>query len=210
MYADIWLGYRASFFARTHFALFSFLPSRYNVSIMSFSDPKKNLAQLGLEEGMAVADFGAGSGAYALAAAARVGSSGKVYAIDIQQELLSKIKKIARESGMSNIEVLWGDVDEPNGSELPDESVDVVVLSNILFQLEHKETALREALRIMKQSGRILVVDWGASYGGLGPAEKDVVPLQRARELFAIAGFEEEREIDAGSYHYGIIFRKNN
>lgn len=175
---------------------------------MSFSDPQKNIAQFGLEEGMTVADFGAGSGAYALAAARRVGSSGKVYAIDIQRELLSKIKHAAQDAGLANIEVLWGDIDEPNGAELPDESVDAIILSNILFQLEKKDAALREAWRLLKKGGRALVVDWNESYGGLGPVEKSVVTKEAARELFSAAGFREEKVIDAGGYHYGVIFKK--
>ena len=62
-----------------------------------FSDPKKNLKQFCLEEGMRVADFGSGSGYYTLAAAEAVGDTGRVYAIEIQQELLKKVKNLSPE-----------------------------------------------------------------------------------------------------------------
>ena len=61
---------------------------------MTFSEPKKNLERFGLEEGMRVADFGSGSGHYTLAASELVGESGLVYAIEIQQLLLKKVKNI--------------------------------------------------------------------------------------------------------------------
>ena len=60
-----------------------------------FSDPEKNIEQFSLGKGMHVADFGTGSGFYALAAAEAVGETGRVYAIDVQKDLLEKLKKEA-------------------------------------------------------------------------------------------------------------------
>ncbi len=57
-----------------------------------FSDPKNNIMRLGLTDGMLVADFGTGSGHYAIEASRIVGNSGRVYAIDIQQALVKKVK----------------------------------------------------------------------------------------------------------------------
>jgi len=166
-----------------------------------FTDPQKNIKQFSVGEGWHIADFGVGSGAYALAAAERVGSEGRVYAIDVQKK--------AQEQGLSNIEVVWGDVEEPNGSKLKDGSMDGVIVSNILFQVEDKKGLAVEVRRVLRGGGRVLVVDWTESFGGLGPREDHIVSGEQAKELFKDAGFEFEQEIQAGAHHYGMIFKKN-
>ena len=70
---------------------------------MSFADPKENILQLGLREGMRVGDFGAGSGHYTLAASGIVGGEGKVYAIDVQEDVLRRLRDAARHAGRVNI-----------------------------------------------------------------------------------------------------------
>lgn len=173
-----------------------------------FSDPQKNIAQLDVREGDHVADFGAGSGAYAFAVAKRVGSSGRVYAIDVQKDLLAKLKNEAQRQHVFNIEIIWGDLDEKKGIPLREESMDACIISNLLFQVSSKEQIADEAWRILKPNGKILVVDWNDSYGGLGPTAEQVFSKHAAQELFLKKGFEHERDIDAGSYHYGMIFHK--
>lgn len=173
-----------------------------------FSDPQKNTAQLDVREGDHVADFGAGNGAYAFAISRRVGSSGKVYAIDIQKDLLAKLKNEARRQNISNIEIIWSNLDDEKGTALREVSVDACIISNLLFQASSKEQVIAEAQRILKPGGRVLVVDWNDSYGGLGPARQDVFPKQAAKELLLKGGFTYEKDIDAGAYHYGMIFHK--
>lgn len=176
---------------------------------MAFSDPKKNLERLGLEEGMRVADLGSGAGHYTLAAAEAVGDSGRVYAIDIQQDLLKQVKNISTDEHRNNIEVIWGDIEKEKGTKLPDESIDVVILSNILFQAENKEAVATEALRILKQKGRLLFIDWAESFGGIGPQPENIISEEHALSLFENAGFIIDRDIDAGEHHYGFVFRKS-
>lgn len=173
-----------------------------------FSDPQKNIAQLDVLIGDHVADFGAGSGAYALAIARRVGPSGRVYAIDVQKDLLTKLKNEACRENISNVEIIWSDLDDEKGIALREASVDACVISNLLFQVSSKERVVLEAWRVLKQGGKVLVVDWNDSYGGLGPTPQHVFSKQAARELFLEKGFAHEKDIDAGAYHYGMIFKK--
>jgi len=172
-----------------------------------FSDPQKNIKQFGLEEGMVVADFGAGAGAYALVLAKRVGSTGKVFAVDVQKDLLAKLANSAKMEGLNNIEIIWGDIDEEYGSRLKEASLDAVVVSNILFQVEKKENLVKETKRVLKPGGRVLVVDWSESHGGLGPRPEDVILEKTTREMFEKIGFSYEDNIDAGNYHYGMILK---
>lgn len=175
---------------------------------MSFSDPKHNLEQLGLKDGHIVADLGSGSGFYSIESAKMVAPSGVVYAIDVQKTLLERLKKEAIRMKVNGIQVIAGDLEIAGGSKLKDKSVDRVIVSNILFQLENKENIAREASRILKDDGLILVVDWSASFGNLGPHNDHVFYKDDCAELFKSIGLVFVREIEAGENHYGLVFRK--
>jgi ubiquinone/menaquinone biosynthesis C-methylase UbiE len=173
-----------------------------------FSDPQKNIEQCSIQVGMEIADIGAGSGFYTIAAAKSLMATGRVYAVDAQKDLLTKIKNSAVSQGLYNVEVIWGDIEKPSGTHLREASIDLVLLSNILFQVENKSGLLSEVKRILKPGGRVLVVDWTDSFGGLGPEPKKVVLKNTVQEMFEKNGYHLDREISAGSHHYGIIFKK--
>ena len=173
-----------------------------------FSDPQKIVEQCGIQAGQVIADFGSGSGHYSLALAKALGATGRVYAIDVQKDLLTRLQSEARKQNVSNIDVIWGDVEKEGGTKLKAGCVDLVVLGNLLFQLEDKKSAVTEIKRVLVPGGRILVVDWEGSFGGIGPRADQVVNKVMALALFEGAGFSKEREVQAGSHHYGFIFKK--
>lgn len=173
-----------------------------------FSEPTKVIEQCGIQAGMEIADLGSGSGFYTLAAGKALISTGKVYAVDVQKDLLSKLKNLATKEGVYNIEVVWGDIEKLNGTKLRDHSIDFSMLCNVFFQIEDKPTIIKEIKRILKPGGRLLFVDWASSFGGIGPHPEAVVKKDVAKEMFEKAGFHVDREIMAGSHHYGFIFKK--
>ena len=173
-----------------------------------FSDPQKNIDQFGIGTGSYVADFGAGSGFYTFAAARAVGSNGRVYAVDVQKDLLTKIKNQAQLVGVGNVDIVWADIENFGGTKLRDQSIDAVIAANIFFQLDNKEGACRELKRILKRTGRVLVVDWASSFGGMGPESSSVFDPSKAKDLFVKNGFELAKDITAGAQHYGLVFRK--
>ncbi|MSU55248.1 MAG: class I SAM-dependent methyltransferase [Candidatus Taylorbacteria bacterium] len=173
-----------------------------------FSDPQKNIEQLRLLPDAHVADFGSGAGHYTLAAAKAVGNMGRVYAIDVLKEMLQKLKNQAERAGFINVESVWGNIEKLGGTRLADASVDAVLVCNTLFQVEDKKDLPVEAKRILKPHGKILVVDWKESFGGMGPQSGHVVDSATARSLFEKVGFTFEREISAGAHHYGMILRR--
>jgi ubiquinone/menaquinone biosynthesis C-methylase UbiE len=175
---------------------------------MDFADPGGNLAQFGLGEGKHVADLGAGAGHYSIEAAKAVGNTGRVYAVEVQKELLERVSSLAQSEGLGNVEVLWGDIEVKGGTKLKDESVDVAILSNILFQIEDKKGCAVEVNRILKQKGRVLIIDWEDSYGGLGPAPEAIYGAVSARKLFENMGYVYESDIKAGAHHYGFSMTK--
>ncbi len=173
-----------------------------------FANPEENVARLHLKEGEKVADFGAGTGAYAIAVGKKVGGNGKVYAVEVQDTLLPRITKAAQEAQLSNIKPLWGDIEEPGGTAIPDQSVDAVILSNVLFQAEDTRGLLAEVSRVLRRPGRVLLIDWKGSFNNLGPHDDRVVSPEAAEEMFIRAGFRERERFDVGSYHYGFVFEK--
>ena len=173
-----------------------------------FSNPEKNIAQFGLREGMKVADIGSGTGHYALSASPRVGLSGVVYAVELQKGLVKKLESEIQDLGLKNVTCIWGDSEAKNGTKLADQSMDAVILSNILFQVDDKLGLINEVKRILKDDGRVLLVDWSESFGGMGPSPKDVIKEKKARDLFRERGFKVVENISAGEHHYGIIFRQ--
>lgn len=155
---------------------------------------------------MKVGDLGAGSGHYALAAAPVIGSEGKVYAVDIQEDVLKSLKSEAQVRGLKNIETIWGDFERLGGTKLKDHSLDAVILSNTLFQLDRKAGAAAEIKRILRPGGRLLVVDWAGSYDGLGPPPHRLITEYVAEDLFISAGFHKVKDFRAGPHHYSIVF----
>ncbi len=171
-----------------------------------FSDPRENILQLGLHEGMKVGDFGAGSGHYTRAAAAIVGPSGKVYAIDVQEDVLKHIKLNTHAHHQSIIDAVWGDIEKPGGTHLRDASLDAVILANTFFQTENRSGLLKEIQRVLKPDGKLLVVDWAGSYGGIGPEPEKVVSERDVEGFFISGGFHKVKSFRAGPHHYGVIF----
>ncbi len=117
---------------------------------MNFSDPRSNVLQMGLREGMKVGDLGAGSGHYTIAASKVVGSTGRVYAIDIQEDILKHLHDSAKHSQSHNVETIWANFEKLRGTSLRDETLDGVILSNVLFQLDDKQGTIQEIKRILK------------------------------------------------------------
>lgn len=184
------------------------IPASEYVAERTFSNPDHIVYQLGLRDGMHVADLGAGSGAYALALARVVGKTGTVYAIDIQRDLLTRIKNLAQNTGLSNVEVVWGDIEKSEGTTLKNDLLDMVIIANTLFQVEHDQQVVTEAYRILKPGGTFVIIDWKDSFNGMGPPPGDVMHEEDASALARGAGFVYDRVIPAGGYHYGLLYKK--
>ena len=116
-----------------------------------FSDPQQIVNQLGLVSGMSIADIGTGSGEYIAPLARAVGSEGKVYAVDVQKDLLERVKNRADEEGLTNVEVVWANAEKQGGVKIRDNAVSAVFLANVFFQIEDREGMFQEIRRIFQR-----------------------------------------------------------
>jgi ubiquinone/menaquinone biosynthesis C-methylase UbiE len=177
------------------------LPGRFVV-------PEVVATHFHIKEGERVADLGAGSGFYLKILSTAVGPEGKVYACDIQKQMVEKIGEFARLGGLTNIHPLWCDLEEVGGVKLPGNTLDAAILVNTLFQFELKDVALGEIHRILRPQGVLHIIDWSESFSGMGPQPKDVVTKEEAVALCESKHFILEREYPAGEHHYGFAVRK--
>ncbi len=172
-----------------------------------FSDPLKNLKQLGLHENMIVADLGAGTGFYSIAAAHMV-PHGKVYAIEVVKDYLTTVRHKAIALNLHNLECIWGNIEKVGGTKIKDGIVDVIIVSNVLSHVDHKDKFLAEIKRILKTGGKILFIDWTNWISMVSSNHKKTISKEIAKELFEKNGFAIERDIDAGEHHYGMILKR--
>lgn len=176
-------------------------------AVNSFIEPDRIVKYFSLEKGDHAADFGAGHGYFTIPLAREVGGNGKVYAIDVQKPVLDIIRAKAKIEHLLNIEPIWADLDMPRGSKLKDNFLDFVLISNAFFQSEKKEIMMREAYRVLQEKGKLAVIEWDESYN-FGPSKELLVRKETAKKVAQEAGFELDREFEAGAYHYGLLFVK--
>lgn len=175
---------------------------------MQFVIPERVVSHFHLREGDLVGDFGAGSGFFIPTLSRAVGESGKIYAFEIQKQLIEKISSEAEKGRLTNVHVVWCDIEEAGGCKADDAGLDAGVLANTLFQMEDKKQALTEIGRLLRAGGKLFVIDWSESFDGLGSVPEAVVSKEDARELIESCGFKHVRDFEAGEHHYGLAFQK--
>ena len=143
-------------------------------------------ALIELQPGQTVLDLGSGGGIDVLLSARRVGPTGKVYGLDMTDEMLSLARENQRKAGATNVEFLKGDIEH---IPLPDNSVDVIISNCVINLSSDKPRVLREAFRVLKPGGRFAVSD--VVVRGHVPPE-----IRRSVELWVgcVAGALEEDE----------------
>jgi SAM-dependent methyltransferase len=154
-------------------------------------------ALLALQPGDTVLDLGSGGGIDVLLSAQRVGPTGKVYGLDMTDEMLALARENQRKAGATNVEFLKGTIE---AIPLPDNSVDVIISNCVINLSSDKEAVLGEAFRVLKPGGRFAVSD--VVVRGDVPSD-----IRRSMELWVgcIAGALEEQEYAAKLRAAGFV-----
>ncbi|NUM25782.1 MAG: methyltransferase domain-containing protein [Candidatus Buchananbacteria bacterium] len=172
-------------------------------------DPTEILARLGVKRGSRLADLGCGgAGHFIIPAAQIVGSNTTVYAVDIMKSVLRSVTSKAAIEGVNNIKPIWSNLEVFNATKIPDQSLDFSLLINILFQSKDDESIIREAVRLLKPGGKLLVIDWNNVPSTIGPAVDDRISPDEVKKICARLKLTLTDEFDAGNYHFGLIFTK--
>jgi ubiquinone/menaquinone biosynthesis C-methylase UbiE len=114
------------------------------------------LSKLSLKPGMVVADIGAGSGLFSRPLAQAVAPAGKVYAVDIQQDLLDYVNRRDKEENIRNVQTVLGQFDDP---KLPARDVDLAFINDVLHHIQHRAVYLKALGAYIKPTGRIAIIE---------------------------------------------------
>ncbi len=123
-----------------------------------------------LQPHMHVADMGCGRTGHVVFPAARLlQDDGIVYAVDIMKSALGSLHSRAQALHLDSVKPVWGDIEKEYGVAIPEGTLDIAFFVNVLNSIRSVEQALSEATRLLKDKGRIVVVDWVRNVGRLGP-----------------------------------------
>lgn len=152
-----------------------------------------------------VVDFGCGYGTFTIPAARII--SGRVFAFDIEPEMVEATKQKAKRFKLENVEAVLRDFIS-EGSGLEDLSVDYVMLFNILH-VENPVALLQEAYRILRPSGKVGVIHWNYDAATpRGPPMAIRPKPEQCRSWAESVGFVFEHLVDLKPHHYGLLFKK--
>jgi ubiquinone/menaquinone biosynthesis C-methylase UbiE len=161
------------------------------------------------KQGMKIAELGCGAiGNFVYPLAKIVGKSGRIYAIDILKPVLENIQKRNNAEFIENIEVIWSDLEFFGAAKIASGTIDRGLFINTLFQMKDRGEAMREAYRLIKKGGRLIVADWKSESTPFGPALDKRLERKELKKIAQKHGFTEIQEFEAGNFHYGLIFEK--
>lgn len=161
--------------------------------------PEEILKDIGLSDGMVMADIGCGIGYFTLPAARMAGKEGKVIALDISGEMLKVLREKLVLEGIKNVELVQN---EENSLPLEDNAVDVGFLCHVMHEAENRDLFLQEVRRIIKPGGKIAVVEWEKKETESGPPVEHRIAREEMKKLLEEAGFGDISEKDIGGVFY--------
>jgi arsenite methyltransferase len=165
--------------------------------------PAEVIAALGLKNGETIADIGAGSGYFAFRFAHYVGNSGRVYAVDVDPDMVLHMNRRMRDLKLTNFVTVLSAPDDPL---LADDSIDRFFVCNTWHHLENPPKYMGLIKRMLKSRGQLIIIDYKmkASPAGLPPEMK--VPKRDVIRQLESNGFKLTREHDFLPYQYFLVF----
>ncbi len=183
--------------------------------------------ELRLRRDSQIADFGCGVGENSKILSELV-PDGKIFSIDVHKDLLEHLetdilreKKKQEKANLENTEghivdkilyqnivPVWGDVEELEGTRLRDDSVDIILISNVFFMLQHKKVCIMEMKRVLKKYGKILFIDWHKHLGNSVLHKATILDEKNIERMFTEFGFSVHPMIHKDNNHFVLLIEK--
>jgi ubiquinone/menaquinone biosynthesis C-methylase UbiE len=169
-----------------------------------WQQPEKVVQSLALRQGERIADLGSGGGYFTFRFSQAVGPAGKVYAVDVDREMLDYVGARAKEDGHPNIETVAARYDDPL---LPESGVDLIFTSNVYHHIASRVKYFAGAAKYLRPGGRIAIVDfdgrhWSATFIG------HYTPVEVIKKEMGEAGYRLEREFDFLDRQSFLVFSR--
>jgi len=163
------------------------------------------LDAIGLKPGMTVAEVGAGTGYVALRMAKRVGPSGKVYANDLQPEMLSLLRANAAKAGITNVETVLGSETDP---KLPPGQIDLIILVDVYHEFSEPQKMLQGMRRALKPDGRLVQLEYRKEDPNIPILPDHKMSVAEAKTEVEAEGFKLQPVIETLPRQHILIYTK--
>jgi len=155
--------------------------------------PETALDKIGINPGMVVADVGAGVGYFTVRLAKRVGPTGKIFAVDVQPEMLSKLRQRAAEAKLTNIQPILSSESDPR---LAENCCDVILMVDVYHEFSQPQAMLQKLRRALKSDGRLVLLEYRK--------EDPHIPI-RSEHKMSVA--EAKAEVEAEGYKLAEVLK---
>ena len=167
-----------------------------------WQNPEDILAEIGLRPGMTFMDIGCGQGFFTIPAARIVGDSGKIYASDISQTNINKLREKVTSAGLTNVILETVKAEE---LKLCYACADIIFFGIVLHDFENPLKVLANAHYMLKPKGRLANLDWKKEPMEFGPPLNIRFSEEKAKHLIESGGFKVQLLKESGLYHYIVV-----
>ena len=167
--------------------------------------PEKAIAALDLKPGMFVGDVGAGTGYYSIRIAKHIAPGGKVFANDIQPEMLDKLRSNATAEGVTNVEPVLGTESDP---KLPRGKLDLVILVDVYHEFSRPQRMLEAIRDSLKPGGRLVLLEFRKEDPTVPIRPEHKMSVEEVKAEVTPEGYRFEKVVDTLPWQHIIFFRK--
>jgi ubiquinone/menaquinone biosynthesis C-methylase UbiE len=168
--------------------------------------PETALDKIGIKEGMTVADVGAGVGYFTVRLGQRVGPKGKVFAVDVQPEMLSILKQRAAKANLKNIVTILGSESDP---KIPPGSADLILLVDVYHEFSQPQRMLQRLGEALKNDGRLVLLEYRKEDPHIPVRPEHKMSVAEAKAELEAEGFRLEKVLHDLPRQHILIFRRN-
>jgi ubiquinone/menaquinone biosynthesis C-methylase UbiE len=165
--------------------------------------PSRAIRALQIKPGQVIADIGAGSGYYSVLLAKAVGAEGRVFATDIQSEMLAILRRKLETQSIRNVELILG---AETDTRLPDGSVDLALMVDVYHELAQPQAFLQSVKRALKPGGRLVLIEFRKEDPNVPIREEHKMSIREARQELEAAGYRFDRVLNDLPWQHILVF----